>query len=729
MPTDSINVPMAADTPPRDLRFLRWFSLKGPNIWTYRPVVEVWVDIGALEDFPSNILPGFSDRLVNWLPGLIEHHCSVGQRGGFIQRLQQGTWSAHILEHVALELQTLAGMPAGFGRAREMEQRGVYKVVVRAYHETVTRRAIEIARILILSAINDVAFDVAAAVNELVELAETHLLGPSTHSIVDAADDRHIPSIRLNQGNLVQLGYGSAQRRIWTAETDQTSAIAETISRDKALTKQLLQQCGIPVPEGIMVHSAGEAWQAAQNLGVPVVVKPLSGNHGRAVFVNLTRQHEIETAWRIASEEDDEVMVEQHISGQEHRLLIVGGKLIAAARGDIATVCGDGHHTIRALIDSQINTDPRRGDSEAHPLNLIRVDSACTLELQRQGYSGDDVPQAGQTIIVQRIGNVSLDVTEQVHPDTAATVALAARVVGLDIAGIDLVVEDISRPLAEQKGALVEVNAGPGLLMHLKPSLGLPRPVGPAIVDHLFPHNCQGRIPLIAVYGGSPGRTTVARLVAYLLQLSHPNIGLASQQGLFVDQRQLRSGDCANWDSVHQLLLNPIVSSVVLEISVLDLLTHGLAFDRCQIAVITDIDHQQDLSEFAINSPARQFMLHRTLIDLVLPQGAAILNAHDPLTPELMPLCDGDLILFANTPNLPIMNQHLQQNGRAVWLDDTNIIMSTGAQSLILLPVSQLSQHLLSPIHLLAAIATAWALGFDFDLISTGLLAYNDNQG
>ncbi len=728
MPTTLPNPPTLSDHTERDIRFLRWLSLKGPNIWTYRPVLEVWVDIGILEDYPSNLIPGFAERLASWLPGLVEHHCSIGQRGGFLQRLRDGTWTAHILEHVTLELQAMAGMPAGFGRAREMEQRGVYKVVVRAYHEVVARRALELARTLILSAMEGKPFDVEGAVTELADLAESHLLGPSTHSIVDAADDRDIPAIRLNQGNLVQLGYGRAQRRIWTAETDQTSAIAETISRDKALTKRLLKQCGIPVPEGILAHSAQEAWQAAQKLGLPVVVKPLSGNHGRAVFINLNQQHEIETAWDIAAQEDSNVIIERHIDGQEHRLLVVGDKLVAAARGEIAAISGNGVATIRTLIDEQINTDPRRGDSEAHPLNRIRIDSACQLELQRQGYDADDIPPAGKNIIIQRIGNVAFDITEQVHPETAALVVLAAKVIGLDIAGIDLVVSDISRPLAEQNGAVVEVNAGPGLLMHLKPAHGEPRPVGPAIVDHLFPAHADGRIPIIAVYG-SHGRTAVSQLIAYLLQLKHKQVGLASHHGLFINQRQLLAGNCADWDNAHKLLLNPSVITAVMETPASNLLAQGLAFDRCRIAVITDIDPEEDFSEFAMNSPARRFMLHRTLIDLVLPEGAAILDAAEPLTAELIPLCDGEVVLYTDQPDSPLLGEHRQRGGRAVFIHDATVVMATGSQLTQLLPAAQLPSHALNHLRSLAAIAAAWSLDTELNLIRTGLLAYHNLQG
>jgi cyanophycin synthetase len=454
----------------KSIEFLKIVPLRGPNMWTYRPVLEAWIDIGELEDCPSNTIPGFYERLSAWLPTLIEHRCSYDERGGFLRRVKEGTWPGHILEHVTLELQNLAGMPGGFGKAREMKQRGVYKVIVRAWHEEVTHAALHAGRDLVMAAIEDRPFDVAAVIEELTDLADSKCLGPSTASIVDAADSRDIPAIRLSAGNLVQLGYGAKSRRIWTAETDLTGAIAESISRDKDLTKSLLEPCGVPVPAGRMVDSPADAWEAAQEIGLPVVVKPYDGNHGRGVFINLTTREEVETAYAVADDEGSGVMVERSISGVEHRLLVVGGKLAAATKGDMVSVIGDGTSTLQRLIDTQINSDPRRGTTEEHPLNYIRLDSAARMEISRQGLtSGDDVPAAEQKVIIQRAGNHAFDVTDEVHPEVAKAACLAARIVGLDIAGIDLVAEDISRPLEEQGGAIVEVNAGPSLLMHLKP--------------------------------------------------------------------------------------------------------------------------------------------------------------------------------------------------------------------------------------------------------------------
>ncbi|MGV3655415.1 MAG: cyanophycin synthetase family protein, partial [Noviherbaspirillum sp.] len=323
-------------TKKKDIEFLRVMHLRGPNIWTYRPVLEVWVDIGELEDFPSNRIPGLYERLVGWLPTLIEHRCGVGERGGFLQRLREGTWAGHILEHVTLELQSLAGMRTGFGKARQTAQRGIYKVAFRTRDEKVGRAALEAGRDLLMAAINDLPYDVAATVTALQDLVDRHCLGPSTAAIVDAATDRGIPHLRLNDGNLVQFGYGARQHRIWTAETDQTSAIAESVSRDKDLTKSLLQTCGIPVPQGRLVESPEDAWAAGQEMGLPVAVKPVDANHGRGVALDLTSREGVEAASPLARENGSGVMVEQFIAGNEHRLLVVGRRMVAAAAGEAA---------------------------------------------------------------------------------------------------------------------------------------------------------------------------------------------------------------------------------------------------------------------------------------------------------------------------------------------------------------------------------------------------------
>ncbi|GAB1367822.1 hypothetical protein MASR1M42_03700 [Azonexus hydrophilus] len=466
---------------------------------------------------------------------------------------------------MVLELMSLAGLPDGFGRTRETSTPGVYKLIVSDFHGECTRLALAQGRELLLAAINNQAYDLAAANKALRRKVDRKYLGPSTAAIVEAAEARKIPHIRLlDDGNLVQLGYGAAMRRIWTAETDQTSAIAETISRDKDLTKDLISAAGVPVPEGREVNDADDAVEAAEDIGYPVVVKPTDGNHGRGVFIDLVTPEAVRKAYAIAVDEGSGVLVERSIAGSEHRLLVVGDKLVAANRSDLITVTGDGRSSVLELIASQVNSDPRRGESELHPLSIIRIDTAARIELERQGLDGDSVPAAGREVLIQRNANHAFDCTDEVHPETAAIAALAARVVGLDIAGIDLVCRDISQPLASQGGAIVEVNAGPSLLMHLKPGIGKPRPVGQAIVDNLFAADRSGRIPIIGV-SGSRGKTPVARLLAHMLHLSGLRSGLACSAGLYLGNRHIQNKDAANWAGGRRLLLNRGVDAAVIE--------------------------------------------------------------------------------------------------------------------------------------------------------------------
>ncbi len=719
----------------KDIVFRDSISLKGPSIWTYPPCIETWIDIGELEDYPSDKIPGLYERLEAWLPGLIEHRCNYDVRGGFLQRLKEGTWTGHILEHVVLELMTLAGLPDGFGRTRETTTRGVYKLVVSNFHEECTRLALELGRELLLAAIKDEPFDVTEAIKPLRRKVDRKYLGPSTAAIVNAAEARKIPHIRLlDDGNLVQLGYGAAMRRIWTAETDSTSAIAETISRDKDLTKELISSVGVPVPEGREVESAEDAVEAAEDIGFPVVVKPTDGNHGRGVFIDLTTPDDVRKAYAIAVEEGSSVLVERSIQGIEHRLLVIGGKLIAANRSDLITVSGDGQSTVLELIESQVNTDPRRGNTELHPLSIIRIDTAAQMELDRQKLTPDSVPAAGREVLIQRNANHAFDCTDEVHPDTAAIASLAARVVGLDIAGIDLVCQDIAKPLLAQAGAIVEVNAGPSLLMHIKPGVGKPRPVGQAIVDNLFATNQSGRIPLVGVTG-THGKTAVARLIAHLLYLSGAYTGLACSDGLFQNRRQVQKTDAANWSAGRRLLLNRAVEAAVIENGAEVILGQGLAYDRCSVGVITNIaSDDEDLSRWDVQPTGGEYYttprsIYRTQVDVVLPSGHAVLNAADPLVADFAELCDGEVIFFTADPSCLKLAEHFAAGKRGVTVSDGRIILRTGGDEIRLcrlgdVPLIGKAKKAEDIANVLAAVAAGWALGLTQEVISTGVKTF-----
>ena len=713
------------------MEFLKFLPLRGPNIWTYRPVLEVWLDIGALEDSPSNTIPGFYERLTAWMPSLAEHRCGIGEPGGFLERLREGTWPGHILEHVTLELQSMAGMQGGFGKARSTNVRGVYKVVVRSRNEEVSRAAFIAGRDLVMAAIEDRPFDVAATLAELRDMVDSLCLGPSTACIVDAATERQIPAIRLTDGNLVQLGYGARQHRVWTAETDQTSAIAEGISRDKDLTKSLLQTCGVPVPEGRIVDNPADAWEAAEDIGLPVVVKPSDGNHGRGVSTELMTRAEVEAAFKLADAEGSEVIVERFVRGNEHRLLVIGGRLAAAARGESVSVLGDGQSTIAQLIDLQINSDPRRGEAEEFPLDLLSIaqNPSVVFEIERQGYTADSILPKNTAVIIQRNGNIALDVTDLVHPEVAAAAVLAAKIVGLDIAGIDMVAEDISQPLDVQRGAIVEVNAGPGLLMHLKPAEGQPRPVGRAIVDSLFAENDSGRIPVIGI-AGSRGKTLVAKIIARLLHLSGQYVGLACSDGLYFDQRLIEKQDCATWAAGQKLLINRRVDAAVIENSMSSILTDGLAYDRCQVGLVTNLQAELHYGASYIETPEQVYNVLRTQVDVVLSSGTAVLNANDPQVAQMAELSDGAVIFFTRVANLPMVEAHLAANGQAVILHDDRILLVTGSAKIVLtkltsIPLLGADCHGEKLDYVLAAIAAAWALGISPALIRAGIETFS----
>ncbi len=714
----------------RTIKLLRMSYLRGPNIWTYRPAMEALIDIGDLEDCPSNTLPGFVERLTAWLPGLIEHHCSVGERGGFLERLRDGTWPGHIMEHVALELQNMAGMQTSFGKARSTEKRGVYKVVIRTRQEEVGRQALMDARDLVMAAIDDIPFDVGARVQNLKALIDRHALGPSTASIVDAAAQRRIPAIRLTSGNLVQLGYGSRQRRIWTAETDKTSAIAEGISRDKDLTKRLLSACGVPIPEGQVVYSTEEAWEAAQDIGLPVVVKPSDANHGRGVSLDLQTREAVEAAYTLADAEGSDVIVERFIPGVEHRLLVVGNRMVAAARGEQAMITGDGIQTVMALIDQQINTDPRRGEEEEYPLDTIRLpeNSLVMLELARQNLTPESVPDAGRQVLVQRTGVMTNDITDEVHPEVAEMAALAARVVGLDIAGIDLVASDISKPLEAQGGAIVEVNAGPGLLMHLKPAVGKPRPVGEAIVEHLFGPREDGRIPVVGITGVSD-TTPTALLVGWLLHRSGLATGISCTEGLFLQMQRVDASQPTDWESGQRVLMNRCVDAAVLENSPRSILDDGLSFDRCLLGIVTGVPAPQGLEDHHILTRDQMRTVLRTQVDVVLPDGCAVLNADDEVCAGMAELCDGDVVFYSQAAEHALMPAHCDSGHRFLLVQHGHIVLWRNQVVTTLIDLAQPSVVRLLADCGLSALLAACAAGVAMNLSPALLRAGIETAG
>jgi cyanophycin synthetase len=711
------------------MRLRKVLALRGPNIWANFPVLEAWVDLEELDEVYSHQIPGFNDRLMAWLPTMVEHRCGLGYRGGFFERLRTGTLQGHILEHVALELQGLAGTPVGFGKARGTSEPGVYKVVIRYREEELGRACLETAWRLLEAAREDRPFDVPAEIRRLRELADRVCLGPGTKAIVEAAQARGIPTRRIaTDTSLVILGHGARQRRILTAQTDRTGAIASAIASDKQLTRSLLRSAGIPAPEGRAVHSAADAWNAAQEIGAPVVVKPRDANHGRGVVTNLTTREQVEAAYRTALKEECGALVERFIPGAEYRLLVVDGRFIAAYRGDPPYVTGDGRRTIAQLVE-ELNQDPRRGADWHSQLDILRLDDVPLLVLADQGYTPDSIPPAGARVRVDRNADQCHDVTDQVHPEVARRAVEAARVVGLDIAGVDVVALDIGRPLEEQGGAIVEVNAGPGLAAHLQPSEGQPRPVGEAIVDALFPPGANGRIPIVAVTGTN-GKTTTARLVAHIAaDRGRVNVGLTCTDGIYAGGRLIDAGDCSGPKSARALLLNPDVELAVLETARGGILREGLGFDRCHVAIVTNIGEGDHLGLAGIETVEQMALVKRTIVDVVLPEGCAVLKADDPLTAAMAPHCKGSVTFFCRDGQHAAMTAHLAAGRRGVFVDRGTIVLAEGDRreallSLAEVPLTRGGRIGFEVENVLAAAAACWGLGLDAEQIRDGLRTF-----
>jgi cyanophycin synthetase len=709
-----------------DIRLLRANYLRGPNIWTYRPALEAWLDLGALEDRPSNTIPGFRDRLVALLPGLMEHHCGVGERGGFVQRLDGGTMAGHVLEHVVIELLNLGGMPTGFGQTRSTSRRGVYRMAFRARDERVARVALAQGQRVLAAALRGDPFDVSEAVEAVCDEIDRSYLDPSTASIVAAATERGIPHLRLNDGSLVQLGHGARQRRIWTSETSQTGAIAHGIARDESLARSILATCGVPVPEAREVGSADEAWNVALDIGLPVILKAVEGAATRSMHVDLSTEDAVRSAFLRGAGSDSKAIVERSIPGREHHLLVVGGSMVAAARGDESWVVGDGRSTVQELVDAQLNVSVRLMDHDGALQSRIRcaADSSIRTSLRRQGLAAESVPAEGMRVLIQRIGRDAEDCTDLVHPDTARVASLAARLVGLDVAGVDVIARDIGQPLDAQGGAVIDVHGGPGLLMHLAPKRGLARPVGRAIVDHLFPLGDDGRI---SVYGvaGSVGTSRIVRLIAWMMHLAGRHVGLASRDGVWLDRRVVDARDGSRWESGRLILMNHLVESAIVESSAESILRDGLPYDRCEVGLVHDLAGHQQLAAHDVFAPEQMYKVLRTQVDVVLSTGTAVLHAVEPDIVEMAELCDGEVVLYALDGDLAAIAAHRAQGGRAAFARGRAIVFAQGpAETAIEDLLEATANHAETDAATLAAVAAVWSRGFELDLIVTGIATF-----
>jgi cyanophycin synthetase len=666
----------AAKKPPLrpDLSIVETQVFRGPNYWSYDPCIRLLVDLGSLEAWPSNTIPGFVGGLLEFLPGVGEHSCSLGKRGGFRERLQEGTWVGHVAEHIAIELQRESGAQVYRGKTRSAGEPGRYHVIYGYWEERVGLDAGRLAVRLVNHLVEaDEAFDFAAELERLIVLAERRAFGPSTQAILDEAASRDIPYIRLNEASLVQLGWGRYQQRIRATMTSKTSSLAVDIAGDKDMTRRLLASAGLPVPRGEIVTTADQAAAAARRVGFPVVTKPLDGNHGRGVGLDLRTERDVRSGFGRAVKEArrGQVVVESFVTGNDYRVLVVGGRMVAVAQRVPAHVVGDGTHTVAELVEIT-NQDPRRGIGHEKVLTKIKVDDAAIALVKRQGYAMDDVPPTDAFVKLVSTGNmstggISIDRTFEAHEENVEIAEEAARVVGLDVAGIDFLTPDITRPVRETGGAIVEVNAAPGFRMHTHPTEGEPQYVAKDVVDLLFPPGTPSRIPIVAVTG-SNGKTTTVRMIAHIFKGMGRSVGFTTTDGVYIDERLVKRADASGPKSAQMVLQNPRVDFAVLETARGGILREGLGYGKNDVAVVMNVtgDH---LGLKGIDTLEQLAAVKQVVVEAVPKTGWAVLNADDPLVVEMRKACSGSVILFSMRDKHELIDRWVRRGRKAVVLE------------------------------------------------------------
>ena len=657
-------------------------ALRGPNYWSVRrpKLIQMKLDLEDLEQQPTNMLSGFRERLEKLLPSLVEHRCSIGTRGGFFQRVEEGTWMGHVIEHIALEIQTLAGMDTGFGRTRGTGVDGEYYVVFSYIEEAAGLFAAKAAVELAQSLVDAKSYDLETTLQTLREIREDNRLGPSTGCIVDEAVKRGIPYIRLNRHSLVQLGYGIHQRRIRATIAGTTSSIAVDIACDKEETKNLLEAAEIPVPRGVIIRDEDDLRAAVDKLGFPLVTKPIDGNHGKGATTNIQSWEHAVKAFHAAKHYSRSIICEKFITGVDFRLLVINYKFICAALRTPAAVTGNGKNTIEELI-ALVNEDPRRGYGHEKVLTQIKVDDFTLKMLEEKNYTLSSIPAEGEQVLLKPTANLSTggtstDVTEEVHPQNIFLAERIAKIIGLDICGIDIMAPDLRQPIVENGGAVLEVNAAPGFRMHIEPTEGIGRNVAEPVIDMLFPNNSNGQIPIIAITGTN-GKTTTSRLTAHICKSAGYKVGFTTSDGVYIQNQMMMKGDCTGPLSAQFVLKDPTIDFAVLECARGGILKSGLAFNSCDIAIVTNVtaDH---LGLGGIDSLEQMAKVKGVVLETVKRNGYAILNADDDLVYGLRKGLDCNIALFSMDENNPRIKQHSTSGGLAAVYENGYVTLLKG---------------------------------------------------
>ncbi|TYT70543.1 cyanophycin synthetase [Microcystis aeruginosa] len=721
------------------MKILRTQTLRGPNYWSIRrdKLIVMRLDLEDLAEKPSNEIPGFYEGLIDVLPSLVEHYCSPGYRGGFFERVRTGTYMGHIIEHIALELQELAGTPVGFGRTRSTSTPGVYNVVFEYVDEQAGRYAGRAAVRLCQSIVDTGTYpkqELAQDLADLRDLCNNASLGPSTETIVKEAQARNIPWLLLSARAMVQLGYGVHQKRIQATLSSFSGILAVELACDKEGTKTILKDGGIPVPRGTVIQYLDELSAAIEEVGgFPIVIKPLDGNHGRGISIDVKTQQEAEEAYDLASaaSKTRSVIVERYYKGSDHRILVINGKVAAVAERIPAHVVGDGRSTVEELIEIT-NQDPNRGDGHANVLTKITIDKTALNVLEKQGYELTSILAHGEIAYLRATANLStggiaVDRTDEIHPENVWIAQRVAKLIGLDIAGIDVVTEDIRKPLKEVDGVIVEVNAAPGFRMHVAPSRGLPRNIAAPVIDMLFPPGTPSRVPILAITGTN-GKTTTSRLISHICRQTGKVVGFTTTDGVYIDDYLVEKGDNTGPYSASMILKDPTVEIAVLETARGGILRSGLAFNQCDVGVVLNVaaDH---LGIGDIDTIEQMAKVKSVVAEVVSAEGYAVLNADDPLTVSMAEKVKGRVAYFSMSPDNPIIHDHIRRGGMAAIYENGYLSILEGEWTLrieeaVNIPVTMQGMAPFMIANALAACLATFVHGIDIELIRQGVRTF-----